>query len=213
MRRIAVAMIVKNEESCIAKCLDSLMDFEAVYILDTGSEDKTCDVARRYANVTVFENEYKWEDSFCKARNYIKNKCDAEWIFSIDADNVLEPGGYLKICEETCKADQKGIMSVDVILEHERSGSWHYFPSIYKKICEWKGNVHNHINVVEENHSTVRIKYGYSEAHKKDPDRALRMLLKEVHDQGQPREMYYLAREYYYRHSYKEALEWYQKYV
>ena len=57
-------------------------------------------------------------------------------------------------------------------------------------------------------------KYGYSEAHKADPDRALRILLREVAKNPRPtREVYYLAREYWYRRNYAEAARLYEDYL
>lgn len=208
--RIAIAMIVKNEESCLAKCLDSLKRFENIYILDTGSTDDTVEIARRYTD-KIFE-DYKWNDSFCEARNHINSIISADWIMSIDADNELEPNGYDKVIKAIDAADKQGFKTVNVKLEHT-NGSYHYFPNIYRSSCIWKGNIHNYLNVSENNYSTIRITYGYSEAHKKDPDRAFRILLKEVQDPKKHREMYYLAREYWYRHKYQEALGWYTKYV
>lgn len=216
--QIAICMIVKNEEAHLAKCLDSVKGLGEIYILDTGSTDKTCEIARQYTD-KVFENEYKWNDSFAEARNYIldiinRNKINEKWVLSIDADNVLEDGGKEKIIYAIDKAEQEGFKTISVILEHDKSGSYHYFPNIFKREgCRWIGAIHNYISVSENNKSDIKIVYGYSEAHKKDPDRALRILTKEVNTHGKAREMYYLAREYWYRRDYTTAIEWYKKYL
>lgn len=54
---IGVAMIVKNEESCIRTCLDSLKDIDEICVIDTGSEDSTPEILRSYPNVTSFIGE------------------------------------------------------------------------------------------------------------------------------------------------------------
>jgi len=44
-------MIVKNEEAVLARCLDSIADLmDEIIIVDTGSMDKTKEIARRYTN-------------------------------------------------------------------------------------------------------------------------------------------------------------------
>ena len=47
-KTIAVAMIVKNEEDLLARCLESVKEADAIYICDTGSVDRTIEIARQY---------------------------------------------------------------------------------------------------------------------------------------------------------------------
>lgn len=211
--RIAICMIVKNESKHIEKCLQSVYGLGNIYILDTGSIDDTCKIARIYSNF-VYENEYKWNDNFAEARNYILNKANEDWILSIDADNELEAGGQDKIRDAIFKAEENGFKTIEVILQHEDTGSTHYFPNVFKRTeCYWKGAIHNYISISESNKSDIVIKYGYSEAHKLDPDRSFRILSKEVQKPGMVRELYYYAREWWYKKDYDKAIEWYNKYL
>jgi len=92
----------------------------------------------------------------------------------------------------------------------------HTIPYLYKNSKEvyWKGRVHNYLSVGAPITSDIVVYYGYSPAHKKDPDRALRMLKKAVAEQpNKPREMYYLAREYRYRKEWITALYWCDRYL
>lgn len=209
--RLAIAMIVKNEEAHLERCLKSVSGLAPIYILDTGSTDKTCEIARKYTD-KVFENEYKWKDSFADARNYIKEKCDADWILSIDADEyLLTP--HAEILEAIEDAQQRGYKTIDIILRGEGTNNDHRFPRIFRHSCTWKGAIHNYLDTEENNCEDIVIVYGYSEAHKQDPDRAFRILSKEVMLPGRKRELFYLAREYWYRHDYPKAIEWYNKYL
>jgi len=208
--QIAVVMIVKNEEACLEKCLESVKDVGDIYIVDTGSTDKTIEIARKYTD-KVFVNEYKWNDNMAEARNFALTKCNADWILSIDADEQLITSNLIPIAVKD--AEEKGFKTVNVILESENVANTHMFPRLFKRGCQWKGAIHNYLNVSETNDSQIRIIYGYSEAHKKDPDRSFRILSKEVEKPGKVRELFYLAREYWYRRNYQKAIEWYTKYL
>ncbi len=90
------------------------------------------------------------------------------------------------------------------------------FPRIFKNVPEvfWVGNIHNHLSVNGEGLSDVRITHGYSPAHELDPNRAFRILKKEVDTNPDAvREMFYLGREYFYKNDYEEAVKILGKYV
>ena len=78
----------------------------------------------------------------------------------------------------------------------------------------WKGAAHNYLTESKGYISDIRLFYGYSDAHKSDPDRTLRILKKAVDDNPTlPRETFYLAREYYYRQQWSEAIRYYEEYL
>ena len=67
MTEISLCMIVKNEESCLARCLESVKGaVDEIIILDTGSTDRTKEIARQFTE-SVYD--YAWEDDFAAARN------------------------------------------------------------------------------------------------------------------------------------------------
>jgi glycosyltransferase involved in cell wall biosynthesis len=70
MITLSLAMIVKNEESVLARCLDSIKEMvDEIIIVDTGSTDKTVEIACGY---TSFENVhyFYWINDFAAARNF-----------------------------------------------------------------------------------------------------------------------------------------------
>jgi glycosyltransferase involved in cell wall biosynthesis len=82
-------MITRNEESHLAKCLASAHNMvDEIIIVDTGSEDRTIDVARAFG-ARVFEMQ--WRDDFARARNYSLTRASGEWILVLDADEVIAP--------------------------------------------------------------------------------------------------------------------------
>ncbi len=208
---IGACLIVKNEKEVLPRCLESLKGLDAIFIADTGSIDNTVEIAKQYTpNVYT---EYKWEDSFCKARNFIREKATTDWILSIDADEILHDVGAVK--EAVSIADARGSVAVDCKLIAEDNGQFFMFPRLFKNSpqCWWNGNIHNHLSVLGDSIGDVQITHTYSPAHALDPDRAIRILEKEVAERGEPREMFYLGREYYYRGQYDKAVVVFGKYV
>lgn len=59
-KTIAVAMIVKNEEELLSRCLETVKGADAIYILDTGSRDRTIEIARRYTDKVFLD--FIWID-------------------------------------------------------------------------------------------------------------------------------------------------------
>ena len=87
---LSLCMIVKDEEKSLARCLDSVKEYvDEIVIVDTGSKDGTVEIARRYTEKVYI---HAWENDFSKARNQSMDHATGEWIFIMDADEVLMPG-------------------------------------------------------------------------------------------------------------------------
>lgn len=81
-------MIVKNEEKILKRCLDSVADLvDEIVIVDTGSSDGTKQIAAEYTRQVY---DYVWRDDFSAARNFAFSKTTKEYIYSADADEVLD---------------------------------------------------------------------------------------------------------------------------
>jgi len=93
----SLAMIVKNEESVLARCLDSIKDIvDEIIIVDTGSTDQTVEIAKLYTDHVY---HFKWVDDFSKARNYSFSKATCDYIMWLDADDYLEDVEQEKLLE------------------------------------------------------------------------------------------------------------------
>lgn len=88
MITISLCMIVKNEERLLARCLDSVADLmDEIIIVDTGSTDRTKEIAARYTDKIY---DFAWVQDFSAARNFAFSKATKEYIYSADADEVLD---------------------------------------------------------------------------------------------------------------------------
>ncbi|MBX9840981.1 MAG: glycosyltransferase [Xanthobacteraceae bacterium] len=80
-------MIVRDEEAYLDDCLRSIVDeVDEIVIVDTGSRDRTCDIARRYG-ARLFS--FPWTGDFAAARNHALDQASGDWILYIDADERL----------------------------------------------------------------------------------------------------------------------------
>jgi tetratricopeptide (TPR) repeat protein len=88
--KLSLAMIVKNEARCLARCLRSIRAVaDEMIVVDTGSTDDTEKIARECgAQVAHFH----WINDFAAARNFALDQAGGEWILALDADeHASEP--------------------------------------------------------------------------------------------------------------------------
>lgn len=87
---ITGAVIVRNEERCIKRCIDSLVTiFYEIIIVDTGSFDNTLNILNSYPSDKLKIFNTKWEDDFSKSRNIAIHEASCEYIFFVDADEYI----------------------------------------------------------------------------------------------------------------------------
>lgn len=88
MISISLCMIVKNEEAVLARCLDSVADLvDEIIIVDTGSTDRTKEIGREYTDRIY---DFQWIHDFSAARNYAFSLASCDYLYSADADEVLD---------------------------------------------------------------------------------------------------------------------------
>ncbi|OXM85065.1 tetratricopeptide repeat protein [Paenibacillus rigui] len=81
---VTLCMIVKDEELHLERCLRSVCALVSEIIIgDTGSQDRTVDIAQKYGATLV---RVPWEDDFAKARNAVLELATCSWILVLDAD-------------------------------------------------------------------------------------------------------------------------------
>ncbi len=82
-------MIVKDEEGNLTACLGSAAGlFDETIVVDTGSTDRTAEIARSYG-ARVFD--FVWVDDFAAARNAALARATGDYAFWLDADDVIDP--------------------------------------------------------------------------------------------------------------------------
>ena len=93
---ISVVIPTRNEARNIERCLRSIAWASEIYIIDSQSTDDTCRLAAKYgAKIVQFDYQGGWP----KKKNWaLANVPFAnEWVFLLDADEVLMDGGQEEI--------------------------------------------------------------------------------------------------------------------
>ena len=113
MISISLCMIVKNEESVIGRCLESVKDIvDEIIIVDTGSTDNTKEIIKTFTDKIY---DFEWIDNFSAARNYSYSKASMEYILWLDADDVILEEDRIKFKELKMSLDPLGRYSNDEI--------------------------------------------------------------------------------------------------
>lgn len=87
---VSVIIMTKNEEKNIGKCLDSVKDFNQVFVVDSGSEDQTCRIAAEKGAHVV---QFKWNGKYPKKKQWSLENLpfNYDWVLYVDADEEVYP--------------------------------------------------------------------------------------------------------------------------
>ncbi|MCO7128274.1 glycosyltransferase [Sporolactobacillus shoreicorticis] len=216
---ISLAMIVKNEEEHLARCLDSIKDVvDEINIVDTGSTDHTKEIARNYTD-RLFD--FKWIDDFAAARNESFSKATMDYVLWLDADDVLLP----KDQEQLLLLKKQLQSSVDAVsmfyhirLDAQGKPTFSFRRNRLVKRSRsfhWHGFVHEYLevygNIVQSDAAVTHLEGESSSS----SDRNLKIFEKRLKSGTKftPRDLYYYANECFDHRKYDRATEYYEKFL
>jgi glycosyltransferase involved in cell wall biosynthesis len=84
---LSVAIITKNEEENIRSCLQSISFAGQIVIVDSGSNDKTLEIAATFG-CEIYREEWL---GFGPQKQSAIDKCNEPWILVLDADERIAP--------------------------------------------------------------------------------------------------------------------------
>lgn len=88
MIKLSAAIITYNEEKNIQRCIESLLPIvDEIVIVDSLSEDKTCDIAASLGAI-VIPQEFL---GHIQQKNLAIEKTNYDYVLSLDADEALSP--------------------------------------------------------------------------------------------------------------------------
>lgn len=217
MKTISLCMIVKNEEDVLENCLSSVFKAtDEIIIVDTGSTDKTKDIARKYTDKIY---DFKWVDDFSKARNYSFSKATKDYILWLDADDIIEEEDLkklIKLKEEI--NEEKDAYSMLYIYSRDENGKPTYIQEKNrlvkrKKNYKWERAIHEYLKI-SGNIEKTDIKIIHNKKEMKDPERNLRIYRKLAKEtELDERDGYLYASTLKAHHKKEEAIKEYETYI
>jgi glycosyltransferase involved in cell wall biosynthesis len=100
---VTVAIPVKNEEANLERCLDRLSRFAEIVVIDSGSTDKTREIAESFGARVV---DFHWDGKYPKKRNWflLNDPPLQPWVLFLDADELVDD----TFCDEIARAIAPG---------------------------------------------------------------------------------------------------------
>jgi glycosyltransferase involved in cell wall biosynthesis len=84
---ISVAIAAMDEEANIGRTLASVRWADEIVLVDSGSKDRTCEIAREYGARVLVE---PWR-GYVAQKQYAIDLCTKDWVLLLDADEEVSP--------------------------------------------------------------------------------------------------------------------------
>ena len=209
MSTLSLCMIVKDEETVLPRCLESVQGlFDEIVVIDTGSKDHTREIARAFG---AFVYDLPWQDDFSAARNFSFSKATSDYLFWMDADDVLPPPSHERF--PALRAFLEEERPDTLFLPYECTGQDNAPSLVFRRervlrrcpMAHWVGRVHECI-VPFGKQSFYPLPVRHLGSEKERGERNLRIYEQwEKEEPLSPRDAFYFGRELSYHRRYKEA--------
>ncbi|WP_199731665.1 glycosyltransferase [Cohnella endophytica] len=218
MIKLSLCMIVKNEEEVIGRCLKSVHEVvDEIIIVDTGSTDRTKEICSEYTEKIY---DFEWINDFAAARNFAFSLATMDYLFWLDADDVLQTEDSEKIRElkETLDPTIDSITMVYCLAQDEQGNmtSSNRRNRIVKRLnhFQWRGFVHEYLEVGGKiSNSDIVVYHKPMKSHVSDRNLTIYNSRLERGDHFSPRDLYYFANECLDHRLYEQAVEYYEKFL
>lgn len=206
---LSVCLIVKDEQEVLERCLNCVSRFaDEIVIVDTGSTDKTVEIAKRFTDKVYF---FKWCDDFSAARNYAFDMATCKLVMWLDADDVITEENCVKInkLKNEFEGFDMAVLPYAAAFDNDKPTFIYNRERIFRRDRGYRFSGEVHEAVIPSG------KIYYSDAviyHKKEkenePLRNLRILQRKIASKNtlDEREKFYYGRELLYNGMYAEAI-------
>lgn len=86
-RKISATIITLNEETLLGACLESVTWADEIIVVDSGSSDRTVEIARKYTDKVL---RHDWP-GYSAQKNWAVEQASHDWVLSLDADERITP--------------------------------------------------------------------------------------------------------------------------
>lgn len=107
---VSVIVLTRNEARNLPACLASLAEFDEVFVVDSGSDDGTAEIARSLGARVV---DFRWNGRYPRKKQWSLDNLPLErdWALFLDADERVTPEGAREIDEIARGADRGGAVA------------------------------------------------------------------------------------------------------
>lgn len=218
MTTVSLCMIVKNEEDTLARCLNSVKEIvDEIIIVDTGSTDQTKEIAKEFSEKIY---DFQWIEDFSAARNYSFSKATMDYIFWLDADDVILPEDGKKLKELKDSLDP----AVDIVMMKYNTGfdaqgnvTFSYYRERLSKRSgnyKWYEPVHEYL-LYGGKIISVEICVTHQKIHPAQPGRNIAIYEKIIAEGREltPRGLYYFSRELKDHGRFQDAIKYFTDFL
>ena len=235
---ISVAIITRNEANVLPRLLASLKGIKDIVVMDTGSTDKTVEIARKHGcnvvevgekfkikatqkQVEQWKKKYGREPSFkagegyfhfSKARNHAATFTKNDWVFQPDADevvdwdldkvkNIIQTEDHLvyQFCYQYAANGVCGLEFPHSKFFRKSKMEWtKWVHEIHTPVKGQKPKAPKFVDFIYHKH--------YQEPKLERGNYLPGLELSVLENPKDDRNVYYLAREYYYNKKYQDAI-------
>ena len=217
--KIAIYTISKNEAKHVERWYNSTKEADYHIIADTGSTDRTVEIARSLGITVVPIHIFPFRFDDARNASLAVVPKDADYCIALDMDEVLAPGWR----EPVEKAFAKGIdrPSYKRIEAFNEDGSvaseFNGFKIHRREGIRWHYPIHEVPQWYKEEPETKEFITGFETHHLQDKTKSrgqyLPMLEMAVRENPDARNLYYLGREQSYHQQYDKSAETLKKYL
>ncbi len=116
---ISVAVITRNEEERLPACLESVSFADEVVVVDSGSTDRTVEIARSAGARVLVE---PWR-GFSRQKQFAVDQCTHEWVLILDADERTPPKTAAAV-QEALRSRDRGVAAFSFPRRNFLHGRW-----------------------------------------------------------------------------------------
>ena len=91
---LCIGILTMNEARRIAQCIESARFADQIVVIDSGSKDDTVAIAQSLG--AQVHTHADWQ-GFAEQRNRLLQYCSSDYIFFLDADEVITPELQMEI--------------------------------------------------------------------------------------------------------------------
>lgn len=212
---ISLAMIVRDAEKTLDKCLSTAKELvDEIIIVDTGSKDKTLEIAGKYTDGIYF---FDWINDFAAARNYAFSLCTKDFILWLDADDEVVPEQAKKF--KALDLSDKDVVICNYQYAHDEFGVC-TLPVPRERILrrslglKWVGRIHEVIPLPGTKQFLSDLDFPKHNKQHGTSERNISILEEVVVENPQDsRNIYYLGKEYYDHGRVDQAIPLLEKFV